>query len=35
METLDALERVGTDNKDAPVEEIKIEKVMNAPRGGN
>ena len=24
METLDAIERVGTDNKDAPVEEIKI-----------
>jgi len=27
MDTLDALERVGTDNKDAPVEEIKIEKI--------
>ena len=27
METLDAIERIGTDNKDAPVEEIKIEKV--------
>ena len=27
METLDAIERVGTDNKDAPVEEIKIERV--------
>jgi len=27
METLDAMERIGTDNKDAPVEEIKIEKV--------
>ena len=27
METLDAIERIGTDNKDAPVEEVKIEKV--------
>lgn len=27
METLDAIERVGTDNKDAPVEEIKIERI--------
>ena len=27
METLDAIERIGTDNKDAPVEEIKIERV--------
>ena len=27
METLDAIERVGTDNKDAPVEEIKIQRV--------
>ena len=27
METLNAIERVGTDNKDAPVEEIKIERV--------
>merc|ERR1712110_485533 len=27
MDTLDAIERIGTDNKDAPVEEIKIERV--------
>jgi len=27
METLDAIERVGTDNKDVPVEEIKIERI--------
>jgi len=27
METLDAMERVGTDNKDVPVEEMKIEKI--------
>jgi len=27
MDTLDAIERIGTDNKDAPVEEIKLEKV--------
>eukprot|EP00091_Calanus_sinicus_P003795 TRINITY_DN1396_c0_g1_i1.p1 TRINITY_DN1396_c0_g1~~TRINITY_DN1396_c0_g1_i1.p1 ORF type:complete len:166 (-),score=66.74 TRINITY_DN1396_c0_g1_i1:65-562(-) len=27
MDTLNALERIGTDNKDVPVEEMKIEKV--------
>jgi len=27
METLDSMERIGTDNMDMPVEEIKIEKV--------
>jgi len=27
METLNAMERVGTDNKDVPVEEMKIERV--------
>jgi len=27
METLNVLERIGTDNKDVPVEEMKIERV--------
>ena len=27
METLDAIERIGTDNKDAPVEEIRLQRV--------
>lgn len=28
METLNAMERIGTDNKDRPVEEIMIEKAL-------
>lgn len=27
METLDAIERIGTDNQDAPVEEVRLEKI--------